>query len=405
MKTFRHRKIPLSAFQGTSRGNDIVLSGATTPLPTTLSTLRHLHSVTPTGGKETNVKFSWEKLTPAADPEKGFPCKRSSHGLSLLQNGKLLILYGGEEVARTPMDDLQSTWAVEQKNDGTWSWRCIDASPTPPPRVGHAQCVYNDSTIYAFGGRAGIQMEEAAMNDLWRLDCSKEPKWSLVQPDLVRGDPPPEARSFHKMLCVGSFLYVFGGCGSDGRLADLHQFDITNNTWKVLPSSSLSGRGGANFIPFSSQTLLGVVAGFCGEESNDGQCFDTSTEKWTEAKQASELLTGLRPRSVCVSTSFPSLGVAIIFGGEVDPSDKGHEGAGGFENDIVLLDETDGTYIDTIAGDFDSKVWPETRGWSDGAAIEDARNGQGKLYLYGGLSGNDSDPKRLSDLWCLNIQK
>jgi hypothetical protein len=358
------------------------------------------------------IKFKWENLNPTPDPDHGVPCERSSHGLSLLKGGKALILYGGENVARTPLDPLQSTWAAEEK-DGVWSWRCIShasasesSAQCPPARVAHAQCAYDDNTVYAFGGRAGIQMEEAAMNDLWKLDCSGEPgteTWSVVKPDLKNGDPPPEPRSFHKMLCLGTNLYVFGGCGA-GRLADLYRFDVLKSTWHILPASSLRGRGGANFMPFDSDKILGVVAGFCGEESNDGQLFDIAAEKWN-GMDLSEQLSGLRPRSVCISASYPSLGVSVIFGGEVDPSAKGHEGAGGFENDIVLLDEKTAKYLSTTAALAEGEVWPETRGWSDGASVDDVAGIAGKLYIYGGLSGDDAKPIRLSDLWCLNIQK
>ena len=41
----------------------------------------------------------------------------------------------------------------------------------------------------------------------------------------------------------------------------------------------------------------------------------------------------MRPRSVCISSilslSTTGKNVAVLFGGEVDPSDRGHEGAGG----------------------------------------------------------------------------
>ena len=152
-----------------------------------------------------SAKFSWTRLDPNPDPLNGKPCKRSSHGLSLLNNGKRLILFGGEEVARTPLMVDQSTWAAEQSDDGVWSWRNINPNDTPPPRVAHAQAVYNDC-VYIFGGRAGITMKERAMNYLWKLDCSGEPgteSWTLITPS-EQGDAPPEARSFHKMLCVGS---------------------------------------------------------------------------------------------------------------------------------------------------------------------------------------------------------
>jgi len=362
-----------------------------------------------------SIKFTWEHLSPTADPVHGLPCERSSHGLSLFKGGKTIILHGGERVARTPLEPSQCTWAAEEKK-GVWSWRCIHNPPVaeslalcPPARVAHSQCVYDDNTVYIFGGRAGIQMGEAAMNDLWKLDCSGEAgteTWSLVNPDLEKGDPPPEPRSFHKMLCLGTNLYVFGGCGA-GRLADLYRFDVLESTWHHMPVSSLRGRGGANFIPFDSDRILGVVAGFCGEESNDSQLFDTAAGKWNDMHPVSEeeQLSGFRPRSVCISASYPSLGVSVIFGGEVDPSAKGHEGAGGFENDIILLDEKTAKYLSTTtAASAEGKAWPETRGWSDGASITDTA-GNGKLYFYGGLSGDDAEPKRLGDLWCLNIQK
>jgi hypothetical protein len=153
-------------------------------------------------------------------------------------------------------------------------------------------------------------------------------------------------------------------------------------------------------MSFSSGKLLGVVGGFCGEESNDGHMFDTSTAKWQE-KDITKELAGLRPRSVCVSESFSSLGVSVIFGGEVDPSEKGHEGAGGFANDIVLLDEKTGAYMSSNPATGES--WPETRGWSDCDHMDNV-NGAGQLYLYGGLSGDDSSPRRLDDLWRLDIR-
>jgi hypothetical protein len=358
-----------------------------------------------------NTKFSWSKIYPTPDLKHGVPCERSSHGLSLLKNGKLLFLHGGEQVARTPVDASQTTWVAELDDEkDAWSWRFIDTvadDVCPPARVAHAQAVYKDSQIYIFGGRAGISMGEAAMNDLWKLDCNSDDEktmtWKLVEPDLQNGDEPPEVRSFHKMLCIGSSLYVFGGCGVNGRLADIHRFDIEKNTWHTLPPSSLlKGRGGANFIPFASSKILGVVGGFAGQESNDGHLFDIVKEKWQE-NDINEELSGLRPRSVCVSASFPSLGVSVIFGGEVDPSEKGHEGAGGFENDLVLLEEETGKYISTDPSD---ESFPETRGWSDGASKDEHDgSGGGKLYIYGGLSGNDTKPRRLDDLWCLNISK
>ena len=47
-----------------------------------------------------------------------------------------------------------------------------------------------------------------------------------------------------------------------------------------------------------------------------------------------------RPRSVCASMAMPD--ALLLFGGEVSPSDRGHEGAGGFAGDLLAIDPLDG---------------------------------------------------------------
>jgi hypothetical protein len=94
----------------------------------------------------------------------------------------------------------------------------------------------------------------------------------------------------------------------------------------------------------------------------------------------------------------------VIFGGEVDPSDRGHEGAGSFEKDLVLLDEANGSFHSSIPPDSTTGEWPTARGWSDGSATE-TENGEGLLYIFGGLAGDDENPERLDDLWVLKIEK
>lgn len=338
-------------------------------------------------------------MEPIPDPIHGLPCARSSHGLSVVNNGRCLILYGGEHVARTPIESASSCWALDVDTN---VWRLINATTNSPPiRIAHAQAVHNDQNVYVFGGRAGITMEEKAMNDLWKLDASGEPgteKWTQIFPQT---DIIPEARSFHRMLCIGDSLFVFGGCGQvSGRLNDLYRFDLNAMTWHLLGNAALRGRGGPNLLSLGSGNNLAVVAGFAGEETCDGQAFDISKSMWNK-EMLSTGLQGMRPRSVSVAASFPNTGIALIFGGEVDPSDRGHEGAGGFENDIVILDEKTGALKETILS-ANSGNWPGPRGWSAGDAHEDS-NGGSQLFLFGGLSGDDENPTRLNDLWRLEI--
>jgi N-acetylneuraminic acid mutarotase len=319
-----------------------------------------------------------------------------------------LVIYGGEKTARTPLEASDATWICDfdNKEHNEGRWRAIGGGETVPQgRLAHAQAVHEASSmLYVFGGRSGTEMQENPRNDLWKLDCSGQKgseTWSKVNP---KGGTLPEERSFHNMVCIGDSLYVFGGCGvTSGRLNDLHRFDIVRQTWHNLGTSQhLKGRGGATFLPFNSGKLLGVVAGFSGTETNDGHSFEVEAEEW--AFNSLEL-DGLRPRSVCVGGSFPSAGMSILFGGEVDPSSKGHEGAGSFENDLVLLEESTGTYLETIHPNKNTNngAIPQPRGWSSGAVAE--TNNGGALFVFGGLSGDDTTPKRLDDLWKLQVEK
>jgi len=353
------------------------------------------------------VDIKWTRIVPGEDPNHpdGKPCTRSSHGVSMVQSKTKLFIYGGETVARTPLDPNQSTWICDFTNSSP-KWRSILVSSSsaqqPPARVAHAQAVYKDRYVYIFGGRAGITMDEMAMNDLWVFDTETE-TWT----ECTSTSTPPEARSFHQMLCVDDALYVFGGCSAvHGRLADIHKFDIATKTWTSMGTSQhLRGRGGATFLPFNNGKSLGVVAGFAGEETNDGHVFDVTKGQWNEDALTKDL-TDLRPRSVCVGGSFPSVGLTVIFGGEVDPSQKGHEGAGGFANDVVVLNESNGNYITTIPSKQGSdEGWPEIRGWSSGAAVKSYDGSIGQIYVFGGLSGDDTSPERLDDLWRLDISK
>ncbi|GKY93250.1 hypothetical protein MPSEU_000292700 [Mayamaea pseudoterrestris] len=350
------------------------------------------------------VSMKWTRLTPSVDPQTGDkPLARSSHGVSLLQNPRRLFVYGGEHEARTPIAPDQAAWEVDLQDETSLQWRKIDCSHGPPPRIAHAQAVHAATNkVYIFGGRAGILMGEQALNDLWCYDGNDGAWTQVIAKESSQSTPC--ARSFHRMVCIDDALFVFGGCGQAGRLNDLHKFDLLTLTWECLPESSLKGRGGPNLVPLSGGRKLGVIAGFAGEETNDGQVYDIENRSWTskDGLMATELK-DMRPRSVCVSGSFPSASVSIIFGGEVNPSDRGHEGAGGFANDVCIMDETTGAFIESVVKENDSEDWPDERGWSDAATI-DHGDGTGDFYIFAGLAGDDKNPQRLDDLWKLEIR-
>jgi len=69
---------------------------------------------------------------------------RSSHGVSCAtpnENLKIqhnaLIVFGGENVARTPIDS--NVYFIEIEGDCAWKHaKEADGSPVPPPRVAHS---------------------------------------------------------------------------------------------------------------------------------------------------------------------------------------------------------------------------------------------------------------------------
>lgn len=294
-------------------------------------------------------------------------------------------------------------------NDGT--------EDAPTPRVGHSQAAVNDS-VYVFGGRTGVGMGEEALGDMWKLDIHDDgehrgAEWTKIGD--CGNNNAPEPRSFHKMISISTDLYMFGGCGSNGRLNDMWKFDTLTNTWRDLGSSHLlRGRGGPSLLSLSGAEggtngvdKVAVASGFAGEETNDGHAYqinDTNVEDggWWEVDNMSGLKR-MSKRSVSCFGSFPPLNRCIIFGGEVDPSKREHEGAGNFENDVVILDGTTGEVLEVMTkptddGDDDKDVeWPEERGWADAAVSGNS------MFLFGGLTGDDKKPVRLNDLWECNV--
>ena len=104
----------------------------------------------------------------------------------------------------------------------------------------------------------------------------------------------------------------------------------------------IPGRGGAGFMPSNDGKYLFVVGGFAGKEMNDVYRYDIEAQTMSKIyEQDDEQETNpLRPFSV--SCGGVLHGLIHYFGGEVNPSQKGHEGAGGFSNKVQVLNGVTG---------------------------------------------------------------
>jgi N-acetylneuraminic acid mutarotase len=114
--------------------------------------------------------------------------------------GSSVYVIGGEHVARTPINSDIHTLDLSA---ATKEWKTLSPSGTAPSeRIAHSQAVIGTG-IYVFGGRQGVQIAEAPLNDMHRFDTATQ-TWAEVTPS--NPDAVPCTRSFHAMCAAGKHL-------------------------------------------------------------------------------------------------------------------------------------------------------------------------------------------------------
>lgn len=231
-----------------------------------------------------------------------------------------------------------------------------------------------------FGGRDATHKE---LSELYSFDTCMN-KWTL----LSTSETGPANRSYHSIVADDRRLYIFGGCGVAGRLNDLWAYDAIDQVWVKfpVPGENCKGRGGPGLAV--AQGKIWVVYGFGGVELDDVHFFDPVEAKWVQVETHGEKPT---PRSV-----FSTVGIGkyiFIYGGEVDPSDLGHLGAGKFTGEVYALDTEELVWKKWEDGS-GSGEHPAARGWCAFAAA--SRDGKEGLLVYG---GNSDSNDRLEDIF------
>lgn len=301
------------------------------------------------------------------------PGARSSHAIAVV--GKKAYVFGGELTPRVPVDNKLHVFDLD---DLTWSIAEVTGD-VPPPRVGVTMAAVG-GTIYVFGGR---DAEHKELNELYSFDTSSN-RWAL----LSSGETGPAHRSYHSVAADDHRIYIFGGCGVTGRLNDLWAYDVNDDRWVGFPKpgESCRGRGGPGLVV--SGDKIWVIYGFSGVELDDVHCFDPVSGEWALIETTGEKPT---PRSV-----FSTVGIgkyAILYGGEIDPSDQGHLGAGMFSGEVFALDTDTGMWKkwEDLA---DTDHHPGPRGWCAFSAAQ--QQGKDGLLVYG---GNSPTNERLNDIF------
>jgi hypothetical protein len=231
--------------------------------------------------------------------------------------------------------------------------------------------------LFIFGGRRSVDMKDDTLDDLYSFDidqCQWTHHTKASDVDLW-----PEKRSYHSMVSNATDrLFVFGGCGDDNRYNNLWQFDCTSQHWQQLSTidcQPFEARGGCALV-YLNDTLW-IFGGFCGRELDDIASFDLVTQTWTYFTYAT-----VSPRSVLAYGCLD--GKLIGHGGEQNPSELGHAGAGEFADDVVVIQPTNETIdrIETKRLEFDRSIGGG-RGWHAGATIKRT------FYVFGGNKANN----------------
>ena len=83
-------------------------------------------------------------------------------------------------------------------------------------------------------------------------------------------------------------------------------------------------------------------------------------------------------------------GKLVLVGGELEPSARGHAGAGNFSDKATPISLAWGGAKLEVG----EAMGPSARGWSAGGAWRGQR-----MVGVGGLTGDDTSPVRLMDVW------
>ncbi|KAL6287166.1 hypothetical protein ACE6H2_011556 [Prunus campanulata] len=315
------------------------------------------------------VQGKWIKL----DQKGTGPGARSSHAITLV--GQKGYVFGGEFTPRVPVDNKLHVFDLKEL-----TWSVIDGTgDVPPPRVG-VTLVAVGQIIYVFGGR---DYDHNELNELYSFDTSTN-KWTLIS----SGDIGPPHRSYHSVTADDRHVYVFGGCGVAGRLNDLWAYDVVDKKWIQYPKpgDNLKGRGGPGLLVV--QGKIWVVYGFAGEEVDDVHTFDPADGEWTQIQTNGE-----KPTARSVFSTVAIGKYIVIYGGEVDPSDLGHLGAGKFAAEVYALD-TETLVWKRWDDGLGSGHHPGPRGWC--AFARGKWDGEVGLLVYG---GNSPTNDRLGDIF------
>lgn len=175
------------------------------------------------------------------------PVSRSGH--TALRAGPVIILFGGEDTKGKKLNDLH----MFDLKSSTWLPLNYTGSG-PSPRSNHVATLYDDKTLFVFGGQAKSKI----LNDLYSLDFETM-IWTRVK---AKGHHPASRAGCCGAL-YGSKWYIVGGGSKKKRYAETLVFDISKTEWSVCVSSqnpSVITNKGYSLVTMNHRDKMFLVA-------------------------------------------------------------------------------------------------------------------------------------------------
>lgn len=173
-----------------------------------------------------------------------------------------LYLFGGQGQDKVYYNDM---WRFQGQQ-----WTPCPLQQAPTTRKGAATWLGHDGNLYIFGGIGYQNGALDYLNDLWCFNIRLQ-VWTQI--DDVDMMPMPRAESQVWQDNWGD-VYMYGGFGASGNLADFWRFSTQTMTWKTLPSGPAPCYGAVTWV--SQNRLL-----LCGGIGHPGfWAFNTTTAQW-----------------------------------------------------------------------------------------------------------------------------
>lgn len=138
--------------------------------------------------------------------------------------GQRLVVVGGFDQNVSQGLRITNDVIVLDPADGTWS----GLHPAPVAWT-HANLAASSSTLYLLGGEETTQFR--AKGEAYALDTLTTPQ----QWRQLRSMPAGQERGAAGIIVAPPHIYLIGGASSTGALATCLDYDLSSDTWTMLP--------------------------------------------------------------------------------------------------------------------------------------------------------------------------